>query len=614
MLKFTYYNFFLTINLALALHIPSPPIASNTLASHPSISNKLSLIQPSPTALHLVLPRETNGLASLVLGHLSNYQVTKTYSPIPELGSKTIEVPDGLATVFPAEGIDLLLGLDLFKELNSTFHTTCERKISPECQQQLKNILEREDGVALQARGLESLAYVGAALALYFSYLFMRLTSQSETVVSVPVVPLLGMHMPQSDHAQIASWDSPATTVFATTSGDVAAVTITSTPTPTPVGEFEPPTFERRPNGDVDVTLSVGIVDALSRIMDDVICARDLESQEETCIKRATITILGRIIPWEQLWRSILILGEFEIPAPAPRMQAMIDAVVEWGRTLQPPVDPETLRKIVPSILLISNNRYKAKAIQKFKLSQKELNSEDKTEEEEEKKSQCGPPESTPFCQNCGGNGDRTVNKCPGDPAKDMVEKGCDCFPSANVQPYNYFGSDAGLVQATLNLRLLQDNPRTTSPTSEVQCYTDAGKDYFDQHMKLGGPVENFCPSNGDSLSGIYSIATSDTGVCKQGDLEPDFCKYVPVRGGRVIPPDAPPECDAVGQFRDNICKAAVKQIFEACPDGGGVVNNMCGRWSIGLCLGTGEDCEKQLAAKTFLLPATFIRKKVGNL
>ncbi|EHL00011.1 hypothetical protein M7I_4093 [Glarea lozoyensis 74030] len=122
--------------------------------------------------------------------------------------------------------------------------------------------------------------------------------------------------------------------------------------------------------------------------MDDVICARDLESQEET---------------WE-----------FEIPAPAPRMQAMIDAVVEWGRTLQPPVDPETLRKIVPSILLISNNRYKAKAIQKFKLSQKELNSEDKTEEEEEKKSQCGPPESTPFCQNCGGNGDRTVNKCPG--------------------------------------------------------------------------------------------------------------------------------------------------------------------------------------------------------
>jgi hypothetical protein len=158
----------------------------------------------------------------------------KSYSTLPLYVSKSLEVPDQLATAFPAEGIDLLLGWDLFKELNETFHTTCDKKSSPECQQQLSSLLEKGDGVSLQARAIEPLSLIGTVLALYFSAVWMMWTREQEKIVSISIDPLIGIHMPQSDHAQIASWASPSTIVFATASGDSEAVSITPAPMPTP--------------------------------------------------------------------------------------------------------------------------------------------------------------------------------------------------------------------------------------------------------------------------------------------------------------------------------------------------------------------------------------------
>lgn len=131
------------------------------------------------------------------------------------------------ATTFPQQGIDILIGGDLAKTLNSTFKAQCQDINSDLCQQQITALLEQGDSLSLVARNVQAISLSVSVVVFYFAYLWNRLEQSTNNLI-------VGVHIPYSDYASMSSWTDASTVAFATTAGQTDAVTAVLTEGPLP--------------------------------------------------------------------------------------------------------------------------------------------------------------------------------------------------------------------------------------------------------------------------------------------------------------------------------------------------------------------------------------------
>ncbi|CAG8977929.1 hypothetical protein HYALB_00001809 [Hymenoscyphus albidus] len=339
-------------------------------------------------------------------------------------------VSDPGATSFPNDGIDILLGPDVGKHLADDFQSSqCKRAITLTCQENILAVLNTDDSVELQARQIPSIGPGVKVIGLYFSYLahlWARIQEDELKIHPAPRLQLSALHYPKADHYQIASCqgdDSPDRAVFATTVGDIHAVTVTLTAiAPPESATMPPPTWTKSPEGQ----------------------RRSLRA----------MLMSGHI--WTQLWRSLLILGDIPFDTLPPNVQDTIDSIKLWSESFRADFPIEKVDRIIIALSGVVSRRMGGRPIDKVKVyrqqqDQKQKEEADKKEkvEEEEKKKQCPPDDRTPFCANCGGDGISpfTFNTCPGDPQNNNNLQGCKCLPRGDIRAFNPYGSlDAALL------------------------------------------------------------------------------------------------------------------------------------------------------------------------
>lgn len=134
---------------------------------------------------------------------------------------------DPSATYFPEQGVDILIGGDLANSLNPTYQSQCQDVNSASCQQQALALLQGDDSLSLVARQVGPLRLTVAAIVALFSYAWLRLEKSTMN-------PVIGIHIPYSDYAQMSSWTDVSILALATTAGATDAVTVTLTESPLP--------------------------------------------------------------------------------------------------------------------------------------------------------------------------------------------------------------------------------------------------------------------------------------------------------------------------------------------------------------------------------------------